>query len=61
MSGADWKQRPEGGGRRAIRLIGLIARRGGRGIARACLYPITAYSQVHDALIISAILLGFGD
>ena len=43
MSGADWKQRPEGGGRRAIRLIGLIARRGGRGIARACLYPITAY------------------
>ena len=43
MNAAHWKQRPEGGGRRAIRLIGWIARRGGRGIARACLYPITAY------------------
>ncbi len=43
MTPADWKHRPEGGGRRAIRLIGAIARRGGRGIARACLYPITVY------------------
>lgn len=43
MTGADWKHRPEGGGRAAIRLIGAIARHGGRGIARACLYPITVY------------------
>ncbi len=43
MNAADWKQRPEGGGRAAVRLIGAIARHGGRGIARACLYPITAY------------------
>jgi len=43
MSQTDWKQRPEGGGRFAIRLIGGIARHGGRGIARACLYPITLY------------------
>lgn len=43
MNEAGWKQRPEGGGRSAIRLIAAIARHGGRGIARACLYPITAY------------------
>lgn len=43
MSEADWKRRPEGGGRMAIRLIAGIARHGGRGIARLCLYPITAY------------------
>ncbi len=43
MNDADWKRRPEGGGRAAIRLIGAIARHGGRGIARLCLYPITAY------------------
>ena len=43
MNEADWKHRPEGGGRFAIRLIGGIARHGGRGIARACLYPITLY------------------
>lgn len=43
MSDADWKRRPEGGGRAAIRLIAGIARHGGRGIARLCLYPITAY------------------
>jgi predicted LPLAT superfamily acyltransferase len=43
MSEADWKRRPEGGGRAAIRLIAGIARHGGRGIARLCLYPITAY------------------
>lgn len=40
---AQWKQRPEGGGRFALWLIRTIARRGGRGIARACLYPITLY------------------
>ncbi|MCD9085387.1 acyltransferase [Stenotrophomonas sp. SY1] len=43
MNEVDWKHRPEGGGRGPIRLIGLIARRGGRSVARACLYPITAY------------------
>lgn len=43
MTAADWKQRPEGGGRAAVRLIAAIARHGGRGIARACLYPITLY------------------
>lgn len=46
MSDIDWKRRPEGGGRAAIRLIGAIARHGGRGIARACLYPITVYFLV---------------
>ncbi len=40
---ADWKQRPEGGGRFAIWLIRAIARRGGRVIARGLLYPITLY------------------
>lgn len=40
---ANWKQRPEGGGRFAIWLIRSIARYGGRRIARACLYPITLY------------------
>ena len=43
MSDADWKRRPEGGGRAAIRLIAAIARHGGRGVARLCLYPITGY------------------
>ena len=43
MSDADWKRRPEGGGRAAVRLIAAIARHGGRGIARLCLYPITGY------------------
>lgn len=43
MNDTDWKRRPEGGGRFAIRLIAGIARHGGRGIARLCLYPITAY------------------
>jgi hypothetical protein len=38
-----WKQRPEGGGRFAIWLIRTIARRGGRAIARLCLYPIVLY------------------
>ncbi|MEO6104795.1 MAG: acyltransferase, partial [Pseudoxanthomonas sp.] len=40
---ANWKQRPEGGGRFAIWLIGAIARHGGRGVGRVCLYPITLY------------------
>jgi predicted LPLAT superfamily acyltransferase len=39
----DWKQRREGGGRFAIRLIRGIGRYGGRGVARACLLPITLY------------------
>ncbi|WP_343064118.1 acyltransferase [Marilutibacter penaei] len=41
--GSDWKQRPEGGSRFAIWVIQMIARHLGRGVARACLYPITAY------------------
>ncbi len=40
---ADWKRRPEGGGRVAIWLIRTIARRGGRVVARGLLYPITLY------------------
>ena len=40
---AQWKARPEGGGRFAIRLIASIARRGGRSLGRAFLYPITLY------------------
>jgi predicted LPLAT superfamily acyltransferase len=43
MSEADWKRRPEGGGRFAIGLIGWVARNCGRGVARAFLYPITLY------------------
>ncbi len=46
MSGrgaADWKGRPEGGGRFALWLIRSIARYGGRPLARILLYPITAY------------------
>lgn len=39
----DWKQRPEGGGLFAIWLIRSIARYGGRAVARALLWPITAY------------------
>ena len=38
---ANWKQRPEGGGRFALWVIRCIARHGGRSISRACLYPIT--------------------
>lgn len=40
---ADWKKRPEGGGRLALWLIRTIARRGGRLASRGLLYPITAY------------------
>jgi len=43
MNAADWKQRPEGGGRFAIRLIAGIARVFGRRCTRLLLYPITAY------------------
>lgn len=40
---ARWKQRREGGGWFAIWLIRGIGRRGGRALARACLYPVTLY------------------
>ncbi|MBD8525408.1 acyltransferase [Pseudomarimonas arenosa] len=40
---AEWKQRPEGGGRFALWLIRSIAQFGGRMIARLCLFPITLY------------------
>ncbi|HET6395788.1 MAG TPA: acyltransferase [Pseudoxanthomonas sp.] len=40
---AAWKRRPEGGGRLPIALIAAVARHGGRGLARLCLYPITLY------------------
>ena len=43
MNPATWKQRPEGGGFFAIWLIRTIARRGGRGVARSLLWPITFY------------------
>ncbi|TWT22490.1 acyltransferase [Luteimonas marina] len=39
----DWKRRPEGGGRFALRLILAIARFAGRPLARLLLYPITLY------------------
>ena len=42
MSGS-WKQRREGGGLFALWLIRAIGLRGGRGVARLLLYPITAY------------------
>ncbi len=38
-----WQSRPEGGGRFALWLIRSIALYGGRGMARAFLYPITLY------------------
>ena len=40
---AHWKQRKEGGSWFAIWLIRAIGRYGGRGVARALLYPITLY------------------
>ena len=43
QSGADWKQRPEGGGRFAIWLIRGIALCCGRPVARLLLLPITLY------------------
>jgi len=42
----QWKQRPEGGGRFALWLIRSIGRYGGRGVARALLYPITLYFMI---------------
>jgi predicted LPLAT superfamily acyltransferase len=39
----NWKQRPEGCGRFGLPLIVAIALRGGRGVARVLLYPITLY------------------
>ena len=42
MSGG-WKQRREGGGRCAMWLLRSVSLRGGRGLARLLLYPITAY------------------
>jgi len=38
-----WSARPEGGGRFAIWLIRTIGLKGGRGVARLCLLPITLY------------------
>lgn len=40
---ADWSERPEGGGRLAIRLITSISLYLGRPCARVLLYPITLY------------------
>ncbi|WP_343223465.1 acyltransferase [Lysobacter sp. GX 14042] len=40
---ADWRQRPEGGGRIAIWMIRGVARHGGRAVSRALLLPITLY------------------
>lgn len=42
MSG-NWKQRREGGGRFALRLLRAVSMRIGRGPARLLLYPITLY------------------
>lgn len=43
MSAAEWKQRPEGGGLFAKRLLIWIGQHGGRRAARPILWPITAY------------------
>ena len=43
MSATEWKQRPEGGGLFAKRLLIWIGRHGGRRLARPFLLPITAY------------------
>jgi predicted LPLAT superfamily acyltransferase len=40
---SHWSKRSEGGGRFALWLIRTIGLRGGRGIARLILYPITLY------------------
>jgi len=44
-----WQSRPEGGGRLAIWLMRSVALYGGRGVARACLYPITLYFYLRRA------------
>ena len=46
---ADWKQRPEGGGRFAIWLIRSIGRYGGRTLARLLLAPIVGYFLLRRA------------
>ncbi|HJW47708.1 MAG TPA: acyltransferase [Lysobacter sp.] len=46
MSKHHWKRRPEGGSPFALWVIRTIARRGGRFVARLCLYPITLYFLV---------------
>lgn len=43
---ADWKQRREGGGLFALWLLRSVCLRGGRGLGRLLLYPITAYFLV---------------
>lgn len=43
MTASEWKQRPEGGGRFAIWLIGTFAVYCGRSAARLALLPITFY------------------
>lgn len=40
---ADWKQRPEGGGRWAVLAMRLVGRYGGRPLARLLLYPVSLY------------------
>ncbi|MGB4858069.1 MAG: acyltransferase [Dokdonella sp.] len=47
---ADWKLRPEGGGRFALGLIHNVVRYGGRTVGRALLYPITLYFLMVRAL-----------
>ncbi|MDQ3160631.1 MAG: acyltransferase, partial [Pseudomonadota bacterium] len=46
---AAWKQRPEAGGRIALGFIRGVARYGGRGLARALLYPGTLYFLLRRA------------
>ncbi|QQP95177.1 acyltransferase [Lysobacter enzymogenes] len=43
MSDGHWKDRPEGAGPRAYRVIFFIANYGGRALARLALYPIVAF------------------
>lgn len=45
----QWKDRPEGGGKFALRLIRGISRHGGRGVGRLLLYPITLYFLLRRA------------
>ena len=40
---SHWKQRPEGGNAFGLWVIRNIARHGGRGLGRLCLYPIVLY------------------
>ncbi|QWP77297.1 acyltransferase [Lysobacter sp. K5869] len=43
MNAGHWKNRPEGAGPLAYRIIFLIANHGGRALARLALYPIVAF------------------